>query len=370
MKLALKDLGKVFLTARGRVTALAGVSIEIPPGEFFVIVGPSGCGKSTLLNLVAGLEKPTAGEIWFGSTLVASAGKRVFVSARDRNVAMVFQTYALYPHLTVFENIAFPLRIKKFEKKKIEESVKSAAAMLEISGFLGAKPAELSGGERQRVAIARAIVRNPCLFLLDEPLSNLDAKLRLATRSELKSLQRTIGTTTVYVTHDQVEAMTLGDRIAVMKDGIVQQVGTPDEIYGAPANPFVATFVGSPPMSLIEAKLSSDEGEFLLSFDGVRIKVPPSGKERARALGAGSCLMGVRAEDVTVVGEKVPAVPTFSATVVSVETLGRERLVHLRVGRSSLSAFCRERFPEAGAVVEVAIDGERIHLFPASEKAD
>lgn len=364
MKLTLKNLGKVFLTARGRVTALSNVSVEIDEGEFFVIVGPSGCGKSTLLNLVAGLEKPTSGEAWFDSTLVASAEKKVFVPTKERNVAMVFQTYALYPHLSVFENVAFPLKIRKVKREKIKESVERAASMLEISGLLRAKPGELSGGERQRVAIARAIVREPGIFLLDEPLSNLDAKLRLTTRTELKALQRTIGITTVYVTHDQVEAMTLGDRIAVMREGVVQQVGTPDEIYEMPSNPFVATFIGSPPMNLIEAELSGDVEGYALTFNGVRMQVTPSWKEKVETLGSGRCMLGIRPEDVTVVTEDVPAAPTFRAKVLSVETLGREKLVHLEAGKSRLAALCREKVPTSGEVVEVAFEIGKIHLFP------
>ena len=227
MRLLIDSLAKRYKSLRGPVFALNGVSLEIEDGEFFVLLGPSGSGKSTLLNLISGLEKPTMGDIWFDGSLVASGSKKVFWSPRDRNVAFVFQSYALYPHLNVFENIAFPLRIKGVKKAQVKRAVEETASKLEISGLLCAKPGELSGGQRQRVAIARAIVRRPSTFLLDEPLSNLDPQLRFTMRSELKDLQRNLGITTVYVTHDQIEAMSLGDRIAVLRDGGIEQIGAP-----------------------------------------------------------------------------------------------------------------------------------------------
>jgi multiple sugar transport system ATP-binding protein len=225
MRVRIHHLSKGFRSIRGNVFALRDISMEIENGEFFVLLGPSGSGKSTLLNLISGLETPTHGEIWFDRMLVASHAKGVSLSPKERNVAFVFQSYALYPHMNVFENIAFPLKIRGTERGGIRESVERTASLLEISDLLSAKPGELSGGQRQRVAIARAIVRHPNIFLLDEPLSNLDPQLRLSMRTELKKIQRSLGVTTIYVTHDQTEAMSLGDRIAVLRNGEIEQTG-------------------------------------------------------------------------------------------------------------------------------------------------
>ena len=253
----IKNVKKNFFTIkRGKVEALKEIDLEIPAGKFFVLLGPSGCGKSTLLNIAAGIEKPSDGEIYFGDKLVVSSNKKIFLSPKERDVAMVFQSYALYPHLTVYDNIAFPLKIAKLDKNKIDEKINWAADILEIKNILNAKPSELSGGQRQRVALGRAIVREPNLLLLDEPLSNLDALLRITMRSELKSIQRKLKLTTIYVTHDQTEAMSLGDKIAVLNEGVVQQIGTPEEIYNNPANLFVARFIGSPPMNILNENLA------------------------------------------------------------------------------------------------------------------
>ncbi len=252
----------------GKVEAVSDVSLKIEDGEFLVLLGPSGCGKSTILRMVAGLEDATSGEIVIGDRLVN------FVDPVKRNVAMVFQNYALYPHMTVFKNIAFPLSIAKQPKSEIEAAVKRAAGILGLEELLHRLPGELSGGQRQRVALARAIVREPKAFLMDEPLSNLDAQLRLQTRLELIQLHQRLGITTMYVTHDQVEAMTMGSRIAVMSEGVLQQVGTPQEVYRRPANVFVATFLGAPPMNLIPGGLeSTPEG---WRFRGPDIDVPLS----------------------------------------------------------------------------------------------
>ena len=263
----IKNTRKNFYTVkRGKVEAMKGIDLEISAGKFFVLLGPSGCGKSTLLNIIAGIEKPSGGEIYFGDKLVASPDKKLFLSPKERDVAMVFQSYALYPHLSVYDNIAFPLKISKMSKDKIDKKVNWAADILEIKNIFNAKPGELSGGQRQRVALGRAIVREPNLLLLDEPLSNLDALLRITMRSELKGIQRKLELTTIYVTHDQTEAMSLGDEIAVLKDGIVQQIGTPEEIYKNPAGLFVAKFIGSPPMNILNEKLSkqiNDQLHFL-----------------------------------------------------------------------------------------------------------
>ncbi|MFC1770295.1 ABC transporter ATP-binding protein [Candidatus Margulisiibacteriota bacterium] len=252
----IQNLFKEFMTlSRKKVKALENIDLEIEPGCFFVLLGPSGCGKSTLLNIIAGTEKNDAGELWIGQDLVASKTKNIFFSPRQRDVAMVFQSYALYPHLTVFENIAFPLRIAKTQNDKIKSKVHIAAEILHISHLLDRKPAELSGGQRQRTALGRAIVREPKILLLDEPLSNLDALLRVRMQSELKKLQRELGITTVYVTHDQTEALSLGDKIAVLDQGQIIQTGTPSEIYNQPKNEFVARFVGSPPINILDSSL-------------------------------------------------------------------------------------------------------------------
>jgi multiple sugar transport system ATP-binding protein len=236
---------------RGKISALRDINLEIPAGGFFVLLGPSGCGKTTLLNLIAGLERPTEGEIRIDDQLAASSSQKIFLSPRERDVAMVFQSYALYPHMNVAENIAFPLKMAKVNRDEIARRVRDVAETLELLSLLDARPAELSGGQRQRVALGRAIVRHPRVLLLDEPLSNLDALLRIGMRAELKQIQRRLGVTTIYVTHDQVEAMSMGDRIAVMKDGLIQQIGTSAEIYEEPANIFMAKFIGNPPANIL-----------------------------------------------------------------------------------------------------------------------
>lgn len=258
-RLVLKNIAKEFRTLRrGRVEALRGIDLEVAPGTFFVLVGPSGCGKSTLLNIVAGIEKPSRGEVLIGDRQVVDAGSGLFLPPRRRDIAMVFQSYALYPHMSVYDNIAFPLKIARTARGEIDRRVRQAADTLEIDELLNARPAELSGGQRQRVALGRAIVRRPRLLLLDEPLSNLDALLRTSMRGELKRIQRRLAVTAVYVTHDQTEAMTLGDRIAVLKDGDLQQTGTAEDIYQRPVNRFVAGFIGMPPMNLLDGELLAE----------------------------------------------------------------------------------------------------------------
>ncbi|MCD6459078.1 ABC transporter ATP-binding protein [bacterium] len=273
MKIALNSLAKKFFSLRKDHYAVKNLSLEINDKDFFVLLGPSGCGKSTTLNLMAGLEKPTSGEISFNDKIVASPAKKIFLSPKERNIAMVFQNYALYPHLNTFDNIAFPLKILKMNKTDIKKSVEQTADILKLSHLLKSKPNELSGGERQRVAIARAIVRKPDLFLLDEPLSNLDARLRTSTRAELKKLQRRLNVTTVYVTHDQVEAMTLADKIAVMNNGKIEQVGTPDELYDNPANIFTASFIGNPPMNIFKTKIMEQNNSFFIQIGNTKLKL-------------------------------------------------------------------------------------------------
>jgi ABC-type sugar transport system ATPase subunit len=314
----------------GGVTALSAVDLEVPDGELLVVLGPSGSGKSTLLRTVAGLEAVDEGTIRIGGRDVTRA------APGRRNVAMVFQSYALFPHLTVVENIGFGLAVRGVAKPEARERVGRAAALAGCEPFLERRPAELSGGERQRVALARALVREPDVFLLDEPLSNLDAELRGRMRAELKSLHRELRATMVYVTHDQVEALMLGDRVAIQQDGRFQQVGTPDKVWSAPANRFVARFVGSPPMNVLPA-----DGP--LSVDGL----PPEAHE-----------VGVRPEHVRLGAEGQDAV------VVLVEPIGSEALATLRLGEAQIVARTSgDARPDEGAAVRVVVRREDVHLF-------
>ena len=265
--LQLKNVSKIYT---GNICAVAPTSVDIEDGEFVILVGPSGCGKSTLLRLIAGLETVSQGEIHIGGRLVNN------VAAKDRDIAMVFQNYALYPHMTVYQNMAFGLKMRKFPKPEIDRRVRQAAERLGLTTFLERRPQVLSGGQRQRVAVGRAIVRQPKLFLFDEPLSNLDAKLRVSMRAELIKLHKLLAATMIYVTHDQVEAMSMGDRLIVLKDGVVQQIGAPLEIYNRPANQFVASFMGSPPMNFLNCTLTERDGTLLLHNAAVELKLPPS----------------------------------------------------------------------------------------------
>jgi len=361
MKLRLVELTKKFFSKHGSILAVDNVNLEINSGEFFVLLGPSGCGKTTMLNLIAGLEKPTRGEIWFDKRLVASASKKVFLPPRARNVAMVFQSYALYPHLTVFENIAFPLRISRTKEHLIKESVQKVASMLAISDLLDRKPGELSGGQRQRVAIARAIVRKPNIFLLDEPLSNLDAQLRASTRGELKNLQRNLGVTTIYVTHDQIEAMSLGDRIAVLKDGRIVQIGTPDELYENPVNPFVATFIGSPPMNLFKVSINYDKGGFFIPIGNMKIKLPDDKAEKIKRLKSKHCIIGIRPEHIYINPSR--AKQKLKGKITSIEPLGKDLLLHISIGENKFTVLTPKVRLKEGETVEVEFDPEKIHIF-------
>lgn len=358
MDISIKGLKKEFVSLRGRNTVLAGIDLEIKKGEFFVLLGPSGCGKSTLLNLIAGLEKPTAGEICFSGKLMASGRPADFVGPRERNVAMVFQSYALYPHLTVRANIAFPLRIANVPAAEIGARVEKAAATLGITRLLGAKPGELSGGERQRTAIARAIVRRPDVLLFDEPLSNLDAQLRLATRVELKKLQRELGVTAVYVTHDQVEAMTLGDRVAVIKDGKVQQLDTPMGLYDRPANRFVAQFIGFPPMNILSCEISSGPGGFFAAVPGLP---EPLTLSPSLLLRPGPAALGVRPSDIEVL--PAPADLAAPARVDAAEPLGRDILLTLSLGGAEVSALGPPGCPGESAQAYLRFDSSKVHVF-------
>ncbi len=364
MKIIFKNLQKTFFTLRGKVEALKHIDLEIAPGELFVLLGPSGCGKSTTLNLTAGLERPTGGEIRFGEKIMASFEQKIFIPPRERNVAMVFQSYALYPHLNTFENIAFPLRIAK--EKNLKEPVEEVAEMLGIKNLLDRKPAELSGGQRQRVAIARALVRKPSVFLLDEPLSNLDAQLRTSTRAELKRLQRETGVTTIYVTHDQTEAMTLGDRIGLFRDGVLVQVGTPEELYNYPQTAFAATFVGSPPMNLIPAEIERQNNNVtVISCADARFKLPKDGEWMLERLRCRQALLGLRPEHLA--ASTASDSTSIQGSVENVEPLGRELLYHVHTEAGEMIFLSSERRHQLGDTVHLSFDPARMHLFPREQ---
>src|SRR5256885_5870282 len=290
-EVALRNIVKTF----DRTPAVAGIDLDISDREFVVLVGPSGCGKTTTLRMIAGLEEATSGEIYIGDQLVND------VPPKDRDIAMVFQNYALYPHMTVYENMSFGLRLKKFPKPEIKERVENAALILDITDLLGRRPKQLSGGQRQRVAMGRAIVRNPKVFLFDEPLSNLDAKLRVQMRMEIKKVHQKVTTTTVYVTHDQVEAMTLADRVVVMNHGRIEQVGSPNELYHNPATRFVASFIGSPAMNFIPCQLEDAGGKLQIRLsDKVAFPLPPARAARYQKISrSDKLLLGIRPEHVT-----------------------------------------------------------------------
>jgi len=320
-------------------------SLEINDGEFVVLVGPSGCGKSTLLRIVAGLETVTSGEVYID-------GKRVNdVSPKDRDIAMVFQNYALYPHMNVFNNLAFGLKLRKVSKSEIEQQVKHAAQLLEISDLLNRKPKELSGGQRQRVALGRAIVRNPKVFLFDEPLSNLDAKLRVQMRTQIKKLHQDLKNTMIYVTHDQVEAMTMGDRIIILKDGIIQQVGAPIEVYKKPENVFVGSFIGSPAMNFITGRI--ENRKFIsreLNIDIRKLNYPDNNYP--------DLLLGIRPEDVQI-GEG-----DITAELLVTEPLGNETVLHLQIGNNSIIAKgLSGNIYKPGSRLKIDFDPDKIVLF-------
>ncbi len=357
----------------GGVVAVKDMSLEVRDGEFVILLGPSGCGKTTTLRMISGLEEPSQGKIFIGDKLVADPEAGVFVPPKDRDIAMVFQSYALYPHMTVFDNIAFPLKLRKVPKQEIEERVREVAELLGLTELLKRKPRELSGGQRQRVALGRAIVRKPQVFLMDEPLSNLDAKLRVKMRAELKKLQRQLGVTTIYVTHDQVEAMTMGDRVAIINYGELQQVGTPDEVYNKPANIFVGGFIGSPPMNFLSVSVTEDGW---LDFGEFKLKLLPDQVALLGELGylGKEVVFGIRPEDVydaVFAQVKVPGENMVRAKVEIVENLGSERIVHLKVGGLSfLGSFHSDSKVSEGQEVDVVFDMKKIHLFDKkTEKA-
>ena len=324
-------------------------NLDIADQEFLVLLGPSGCGKTTTMRMIAGLEEITEGEIWIGDRMVNK------LEPKDRDISMVFQSYGLYPNMTVYENIRFPLKVRKVPKEQHHERVMAASKMVELDDFLERRPAALSGGQRQRVALARAIVREPNAFLMDEPLSNLDAKLRVSTRAQIKNLHHTLKRTTVYVTHDQIEAMTLADRVVVMNKGVVQQVGTPMEIYDRPANTFVASFIGSPAMNLVSGSI--ENGVF--SSDGIRIEGLPHKSK-------GAVTLGFRAEDATL----ADANGQIEAPIYTVELLGEATMLSMRVAGELVSIKVGKDYrAEIGELARIAIPASACHIFDQSTGA-
>jgi multiple sugar transport system ATP-binding protein len=350
-----QEVSKTF----GHVMAVNKLNLEVAQGEFLVLLGPSGCGKTTSLRMLAGLERISSGTIRIGGAIVNE------LPPRSRNVAMVFQSYALYPHLSVYENLAYPLRIRGVPKAAIAPRVGEVASLLQIDSLLDRRPKQLSGGQRQRVALGRAIVRRPAVFLMDEPLSNLDAQLRVHTRGELKRLQSELGVTTIYVTHDQAEAMTLADRVAIMRDGLLQQIGPPRAIYDRPSNMFVARFLGSPGMNFLKGLLRSDAGRLCWYSNGYTLPLPSEWV--APASSSSEVYLGVRPENVGFVDQ--PDETSLPAEVYVSEALGNETLIRLQMNGQELVARADADFePEVGTRVWVRPDLRRAHLFDAASE--
>jgi multiple sugar transport system ATP-binding protein len=339
----------------GDVIAVHELNLEIKDKEFVVLLGPSGCGKSTTLNMIAGLEEITDGELWFDDQIVNA------MPPHRRDAAMVFQSYALYPHKSVYENIAFGLRMRKVDRDEIDRRVREAAAKLEIAHLLNRRPSQLSGGQRQRVALGRAMVRQPAVFLMDEPLSNLDAALRISMRAEIKHLHTEMQTTFVYVTHDQAEALTLADRIVVMKDGVIQQLGSPDQVYERPHNMFVASFLGNPPINYLEGSAETDGGAPVFRRGELRIALPAGIK--APTGGARDIVLGIRPEDIDSQGA-APGSPTLRGVVSTVLPVGSDRFLGLNVEGTEIfvrvDKLSRHR---EGETVAFALAPERLHVF-------
>ena len=345
--ITLKNLTKRW----GSFVGVQSFDLEIADKEFLVLLGPSGCGKTTTMRMVAGLEEVTEGEIWIGDRMVNQ------LEPKDRDIAMVFQSYGLYPNMTVYENIRFPLKIRGVPKEEHHDRVMRASGMVELDDFLHRRPKALSGGQRQRVALARAIVREPTVFLMDEPLSNLDAKLRVSTRAQIKNLQHELATTTIYVTHDQIEAMTLADRVVVMEKGIVQQVGTPKEIYNRPANLFVASFMGTPAMNLVEGELKGG----VFTAENVNIKGLSKKHE-------GPVTLGFRAEDASLTEGRQKG--QISAPIYSFELLGEASMVTVKTGNGMSSVKADKDFAsEIGDKVSINVPASICHLFDTSTGA-
>jgi multiple sugar transport system ATP-binding protein len=353
-------LNKVSKIFPGNIKAVEAVSLAVEDKEFMVLVGPSGCGKSTTLRIIAGLEEATSGDIYIGNKLVNA------VPAKDRDIAMVFQNYALYPHMTVFENMSFGLRLRHIPGREITQRVHEAAEILGIKRFLRRRPRELSGGERQRVAVGRAIVRKPAVFLFDEPLSNLDAKMRLEMRTEIHKLHIRLQTTIIYVTHDQVEAMTMGDRIAVMKDGLLFQVAGPMAIYNRPKNRFVAGFIGSPPMNFMNGRIIRKEGKLYFSEGQVTVKLVEDMFNRMSSYAGKEVVMGIRCEDIydKLFISDAPPENVVRATCEVFEPMGSEVYLYLNTGKHTFVARvgAHDR-PKANQDMDLVFDMGKAHFF-------
>lgn len=351
-RVLLKDVNKIF---DEDVHVVKDANVEVKDKEFMVLVGPSGCGKSTTLRMIAGLEDITSGEVVIGDKVVNE------VPPKDRDIAMVFQNYALYPHMNVYDNMAFGLKLRKYPKKEIDKRVQEAADILGLSEFLKRKPKALSGGQRQRVAVGRAIVRHPKVFLFDEPLSNLDAKLRVQMRAEISKLHNRLEATMIYVTHDQTEAMTMGDRITVLKEGVVQQVDTPMNLYDYPDNVFVGGFIGSPAMNFIKGKLTQSNGLHFVKGD-IRIPIMEKYEEPMKDYVEKDVILGIRPEHVYITQEE--SVRSFKAKVEVVEPMGNEIIVYLNVSGTNLLARLTTRvIPQFGDILAVKFDEDQIHFF-------
>lgn len=357
----IKDMSVVY----GKNKAVDNLTLEINKRELFVLLGPSGCGKTTTLSSIAGLIKPTAGQIWLGDKLVNDIETNTFIRPQDRDLAMVFQDYAIYPHMTVYKNMSFPLETQGFPKQEIEEKVKKTAERLEIAHLLERKPKQLSGGQRQRVALGRAIVREPRAFLMDEPLSNLDAKLRVYARAELKRLHKRIGATIIYVTHDQIEAMSIGDRIAILNQGKLEQLGSPDDVYNKPVNKFVAGFIGDPPINFIEGDLVTKNNSTVidlgLTFGQVMLndEMEVYNKSESKKV-----ILGIRPEHIEITDNKVS--DSVKAEISVIEPAGREFVLHLSIMDVSLvavvEASTNKQLKQSDSVW-INIKYEQVHIF-------
>lgn len=357
MKIVFKHLCKHF----GKVKAVDNLNLEVGDGEFVALLGPSGCGKTTILLMIAGIYKPSKGFIYFDERVIND------VSPKDRKIGMVFQSYALYPHMTVLNNIAYPLKLKKVPGKERKERVQKVADMMGIGELLDRKPAQLSGGQQQRVALARALIKEPEILLLDEPLSNLDARLRIMMRSELKRLQKDLGITTVFVTHDQLEALTMADKVAVVNSGCLQQFSNPDELYNHPKNLFVAGFIGSPPINFISVSLQKSDGRFLLKNRDLQIELAKEiGSKAENNSTSSEILLGIRPEHITI--NKKEGIET---EVYVVEPLGRDILVSVKLGKSMIKVFASPSFKaNIGDRVRLNFNSDKIMLFDKkSEKS-
>ena len=347
----------------GEVLAVNDLNLEITDGEFMVLVGPSGCGKTTSLRMIAGLEEISAGTLRIGDRVVND------VAPKDRDIAMVFQSYALYPHMTVYDNLAFGLKLRKVPKADIDKRVQEAAGILDLGKLLARKPKELSGGQRQRVALGRAIVREPAVFLMDEPLSNLDAKLRVQTRAEIARLHQRLKTTVVYVTHDQVEAMTMGTRIAVMSDGLLQQVGTPQTLYDTPINKFVAGFIGSPSMNFVDMTLKGSGETSTIDGDDFSLPLPPRLRESVGPTVGRKVVAGIRPEHLDI-GTAGDGAATIQVKADVVEYLGNEELLHVTAGAKELVAVVgAEHRVRPGDIINMMVPLSKLHVFDAETGA-